>query len=186
VSRFRITDTPLAGLKIVERVRLEDERGFLSRLFCSEELGRAGWSGSVAQINHTMTRQQAAVRGLHYQLPPHAESKLVSCVKGEVWDVALDLRAKSPTFLSWHAEVLSAGNGRALLIPEGFAHGFQALAGETELLYLHSVAYAPASEAGIHPEDPRAAIAWPLAICELSLRDRSHPLLATDFRGIVL
>ena len=114
MSRFLITDTPLIGLKRVQRQVLRDERGFLSRLFCADELHAAGWYGSVAQINHTCTRQAGTVRGLHYQKPPHAEIKLVSCLRGAVWDVAVDLRLGSPTFLRWHAELLSADNGRAL------------------------------------------------------------------------
>ena len=104
-----------------------DARGFLSRLFCAEELRAAGWTGPIAQINHTHTARKGTVRGMHFQYPPHAEMKLVSCLRGEVWDVAVDIRAGSQTFLRWHAEILSADNGRALLIPQGFAHGFQAL-----------------------------------------------------------
>lgn len=185
MSRFTITDLPLPGLKLVERQRLGDARGFLSRLFCAAELLSAGWNKAIAQINHTYTARAGTVRGLHFQRSPHAEMKLVSCLRGEVWDVAVDLRAGSETFLSWHAERLSAENGRALLIPEGFAHGFQALSDDVELLYCHSMAYAPAAEAGLNPQDPRLAIAWPLPIAELSARDSQHPLLTAQFAGVV-
>ena len=126
MKRLAIADLPLAGLKRIERQRLGDARGFLSRLFCAEELAAAGWSKPIAQINQTFTAKRGTVRGLHFQYPPHAEMKLVSCLRGEVWDVAVDVRAGSKTFLRWHAERLSADNGCALLIPEGFAHGFQA------------------------------------------------------------
>lgn len=184
MSRFTVTDLPLAGLKRVERRRQGDSRGFLSRLFCAEELTAAGWVKPIAQINHTYTAKQGAVRGIHFQHPPQAEMKLVSCIRGEVWDVAVDLRINSPTFLRWHAERLSAENGRALLIPEGFAHGFQALTDKVELLYCHSEAYAAQAEGGLNPADPRLGIAWPLAITELSARDAGHALIRSDFEGV--
>ena len=112
--------------------------------------------------------------------------KLVSCIRGEVWDVAVDLRRGAPTFLKWFGTILSPDNGRALLIPEGFAHGFQTLAADCELIYCHSCAYHAASESAVHPEDPRVAIAWPRPIAEMSPRDRAHPMLLPDFQGIAL
>lgn len=184
MSRFTVTDLPLAGLKRVQRQRLGDNRGFLARLFCAEELAAAGWTQPIAQINHTFTAKQGTVRGMHFQHPPHAEMKLVSCIRGEVWDVAVDLRVGSPTYLHWHAERLSAQNGCALLIPEGFAHGFQALTDDVELLYCHSAAYAAQAEGGLNPNDPRLGIAWPLAIAELSARDAGHALITSDFEGV--
>jgi dTDP-4-dehydrorhamnose 3,5-epimerase len=184
LSRFTVTDLPLAGLKRIERQRLGDSRGFLSRLFCAEELAAVGWCKPIAQINHTYTAQCGTVRGMHYQHSPHAEMKLVSCIQGEVWDVAVDLRAGCPTFLHWHAEILSADNNRALLIPEGFAHGFQTLSDDVTLLYCHTAAYSPKAEAALNAQDPRLAITWPLAITELSLRDAKHPLIDTRFKGV--
>ena len=184
MSRITIADLSLAGLKRVTRQRLGDARGFLSRLFCAEELALAGWQKPIVQINHTYTAKRGTVRGMHYQNPPHAEMKLVSCIRGEVFDVAVDLRAASPTFLQWHAETLSADNGRALLIPEGFAHGFQTLSDDCEMLYLHTAAYAPHAEAGLRADDPRLGVAWPLPIAELSARDREHPLLTPQFKGM--
>lgn len=184
VSRFDVADLQLSGLKRVERTRLEDERGFLSRLFCAEDLAAAGWTKNIAQINQTLTRRRGTVRGLHFQRPPHAEMKLVSCLRGAVWDVAVDLRAGSPTFLRWHAEELSADNRRALLIPEGFAHGFQALAEDCELLYIHSASYDKTAEGGLDPRDPALDIAWPLPVTDMSERDRSHPRLSDAFQGL--
>jgi dTDP-4-dehydrorhamnose 3,5-epimerase len=184
VSRFTVTDLPLAGPKLVERQRLGDTRGFFSRLFCAEELAAAGWDQPVAQINHTYTARCGAVRGMHFQRKPHAEMKLVSCIRGEVWDVAVDVRGESRTFLQWHAERLSADNGRALLIPAGFAHGFQTLTDNVELLYCHSAAYAPAAEAGLNVKDPVLGIAWPLKITELSQRDSQQPMLNEQLPGI--
>ncbi len=184
MARLELHSTPLAGLLVVQRTAAEDTRGSFSRVFCSDALGAAGWEAPVAQINHSVTRRQGAVRGLHFQHPPHAETKLVSCLRGEVWDVAVDLRRGSPTFLQWHAERLSADNRRSLLIPRGFAHGFQCLREDCELLYLHSAAYHPDAEGALRPTDPRLAIGWPLPIAEMSERDRQHPLLGTDFEGV--
>lgn len=186
MTRFTITATPLAGLKRIERHPLGDARGNLTRLFCAEELAAAGWHAPMAQINHTFTAVRGTVRGLHYQLPPHAEMKLVSCLRGAVWDVAVDLRAGSPTYLQWHAEILSAENHRALLIPEGFAHGFQTQTGDVEMLYCHSDFYTPAAEAGLNPQDPRVAVAWPLAVQGMSPRDAAHPMIDAEFEGVRL
>lgn len=186
MNRLSIAALPLAGLKLVERQRLGDSRGFLCRLFCADELALAGWHHPIRQLNHTFTAKRGTVRGMHYQRPPHAEMKLVTCLRGEVWDVAVDLRAGSPTFLKWHAEMLSSDNNRALLIPEGFAHGFQAMSDGVELLYCHSEVHHPEVEAGLNCCDSRVAIAWPLEMTELSLRDAGHPLIGPTFEGVPL
>ena len=186
MKRLSLQATPLAGVYLLRRTRQDDARGFLSRVFCADELAEGGWQGPVAQINQTLTLSKGTVRGLHFQHPPHAEYKLVSCLRGCVWDVAVDLRRNSATFLQWHAEYLHADQGAALLIPAGFAHGFQALADDAELLYCHSAAYAPQAEAGIHPQEPRLAIAWPRPVCDLSPRDASHAWLPDDFEGVPL
>ncbi len=186
MNSFVVSDLPLAGLKLLERSRLSDSRGFLSRLFCAEELASDGWRQPIVQINYTYTARQGTVRGMHYQNPPHAEIKLVSCIQGEVWDVAVDLRAESPTFLCWHAEILSADNNRTLLIPEGFAHGFQSLTDDVTLLYCHSSAYCPAAESGLNAQDARLAINFPLSIAELSPRDAEHPMIDLKFEGLRL
>lgn len=184
MSRFLITPTPLPGLMQVQRQAITDERGFLSRVFCAQDLAPAGWRGPIAQINHTLTRQCGTVRGLHFQYPPHAETKLVSCLRGEVWDVAVDLRADSPTFLQWFAAHLSAHNALALLIPRGFAHGFQTITPDVEMLYCHSAPFAAQAEGGVHAQDPTLSINWPLPIHELSVRDASHPYIQPDFQGV--
>jgi dTDP-4-dehydrorhamnose 3,5-epimerase len=184
MNRFAISDLSFGGVKLVERKRIGDRRGFLARLFCAIELAEVGWTDAVAQVNHTYTAQRGTVRGMHFQRPPHAEMKLVTCLRGEVWDVALDLRLRSPTYLRWRAEVLSADNGRALLIPPGFAHGFQALSDDVELLYCHSKAYNADAEAGANPRDTRLAIAWPLPIGEISDRDARHPWIGAGLEGV--
>lgn len=184
MNRLVVTDLPLIGLKLFERQRSGDSRGFLSRLFCAEAYAVAGWYKPIAQLNYTYTAQRGTVRGMHYQHPPHAEMKLVTCIQGEIWDIAVDLRADSPTFLHWHAEVLSAENNRALLIPEGFAHGFQTLTDDAALIYCHSAAYCTEAEAALHVQDPRLAIEWPLPIAELSVRDGKHLLIDEKFEGV--
>jgi dTDP-4-dehydrorhamnose 3,5-epimerase len=186
MSRFAITETSLDGVKVIERRNIGDSRGFFSRVFCAEDLAEAGWIKPIAQINLNCTARSGSVRGLHFQLPPHAEMKLVNCVRGRIWDIAVDLRAGSPTFLKWHAEELSAENRRALLIPEGFAHGFQTLTDDCEVLYMSSHPYAPNGEGGVRPDDPAIAVEWPLPFAEISERDRNHPLLDADFAGINL
>lgn len=184
MSRFEIHDTPIPGVRKLVSRRLGDHRGHLARVFCAEELAEAGWSGPVAQANMTSTRRAGTVRGMHFQRPPHAEMKLVRCIRGEVWDVVVDLRAGSPTFLRWHAEVLGADNLAALLIPQGCAHGFQALVDDVEMLYFHSAAHAPAYEGGLLATDPRLHIRWPLPITAISDRDAAFAPLTSTFEGI--
>lgn len=185
MERFRFHPTPLAGLTVIERTRLEDSRGFLSRFFCQETMATLDMK-PIQQINHTLTRKAGAIRGMHFQQPPVAEIKIVSCLHGRILDVAVDLRADSPTFLQWFSTELSAENQLSLYIPEGFAHGFQTLSDDCELLYLHSACYSPQHEAALNPLDPRLAIAWPLAVTEISARDQGHPMLDSGFKGIKL
>ena len=186
MNRLTITDTPISGVKLVQRQQLNDQRGYLARLFCAQELAQAGWHTPVAQINLTLTHKRGTVRGLHYQNAPDVEMKLVTCVRGAVWDVAVDLRADSPTFLHWHAQHLSADSGLALLIPEGCAHGFQTLSDDAELLYCHSAAYSPKSDTGLNALDARLAIAWPLpvAVSLMSDRDERLPTVDACFYGV--
>lgn len=184
MNRFKISDTPLDGLKLLERLVLRDPRGSLERMFCANDLGAILGVRSVVQINRTVTARRGVVRGMHFQRAPHAECKIVSCLRGEVFDVAVDLRAGSPTFLRWHAQMLSAGNAATFFIPEGFAHGLQTLSDDCEMLYLHTAAYAPEFEGGVSPRDPRLAIDWPLPISFLSERDAAHPPLDSGFRGL--
>ena len=186
MSQFNFISTDLAGLTVVQRNAIEDQRGFLSRFYCAEEFSKAGIIKSIAQINHTLTRTKGAVRGLHFQFPPHAETKLVSCLQGEIFDVVVDLRCDSPTLLHWHGEILSAKNRKSLLIPEGFAHGFQALTENCELIYLHTAAYHPELEGALNATDPRLDIAWPLAVTGISEKDRNHKMIEQDFAGIIL
>ena len=183
-KRFCFQPTALDGVVVVERRPIVDERGWFERLFCARELESLTGGKPIVQINRSLTHRRGAVRGLHYQRPPHAEIKIVTCLRGEIFDVAVDLRAGSPTFLQWHGEQLNADDGRMLVVAEGCAHGFQALTEDCEILYLNTADHAPSSEAGLRPTDPRLAIYWPLPVTQLSARDLAHPLLETDFTGV--
>jgi dTDP-4-dehydrorhamnose 3,5-epimerase len=183
---MKVSATGISGVCVIERPRFGDDRGYLARLFCAEALKTVGWTKPVSQINQTYTAAEGTVRGMHFQHPPHAEMKLVNCLQGEVWDVAVDLRCGSPTFLHWHAERLSAGNNRALLIPEGCAHGFQSLTDDCVLVYCHSAPYAPDAEGGLPYDDPSLGIGWPLPVKNVSIRDKSHEPIPPAFAGIAI
>ena len=184
LSQIHLQSTPIPGVSVAKSAAFIDHRGGFTRLFCARELAQIMGERQIVQSNHSLTATVGAVRGMHYQRPPHAELKIVRCLRGRVWDVAVDLRAGSPTFLRWHAEELTPGNARALIIPEGCAHGFQCLEPDTELLYYHTAFYTPEAEDGVLYDDPLLAITWPLPVRDVSARDRRHPRLSTDFRGI--
>ncbi len=182
---MNLHSTPLAGLYEIRHTPIGDTRGRFTRLFCEEELSSLRLNLHFTQINLSETRGRGIVRGLHYQIPPAAEAKLIRCLRGRVFDVAVDLRAGSPTFLQWHAVELAEDNDHAIFIPEGFAHGFQALTDEAHLLYMHTVPWTPACEAGLRHDDPRLAIAWPQPVTTLSDRDRSYTLINDTFAGVL-
>jgi dTDP-4-dehydrorhamnose 3,5-epimerase len=186
MSRFAIEKISIEGLQVIQRQPIGDDRGYLERIFCSDELKKIIGQRSIVQINHSLTEKAGTLRGLHFQHPPFAEMKFVSCLRGEVFDLAVDLRKDSPTFLQWHAEVLTEANHKTFVIPEGFAHGFQTLTDDCELLYLHTAAYAPDTEAGLNALDPRLAIAWPMSISERSVRDQQHAMLTSEYAGVSL
>jgi dTDP-4-dehydrorhamnose 3,5-epimerase len=183
---FSVGVTALPGVFIVERMRRGDHRGFLSRLFSADDLPEWGLDKPIVQINHTYTAAKGTIRGMHFQLAPKAEKKLVMCLRGAVCDVAVDLRCGSSAFLQHHMETLSAENRRALLIPEGCGHGFQTLTDEVELIYFHSEYYAPDHEGGVSALDPILAIPWPEPISAMSERDRGHPLVTSSYEGLRL
>ena len=181
-DRFSHTGTPLEGLRVISRHPIGDSRGFLERVFCSTDL--VGWDGRpIAQINRTRTEAVGALRGLHFQRPPAAEAKYVTCLYGAVFDVVVDVREGSRTFGEHFSIKLSADAHNALIIPEGFAHGFQALSDNVEMLYLHSHTYSPDFEHGINPMDPTLEIKWPLAVKLQSQRDTELPNF-NEIKGI--
>jgi dTDP-4-dehydrorhamnose 3,5-epimerase len=179
-----ITQTSLPQAYIVEPSVHVDERGWFYRYFCREEFSELGFVGEWVQLNHSYTAREATIRGLHYQLSPYGEIKLVKCISGRVFDVIVDLRKGSPTFLQWFGVELSAENKKMMYIPEGFAHGFQTLIGDCELIYHHSAFYSKNSEKGIRYDDPLIGIHWPLEAGIISVRDSQHSPLDDQFLGI--
>lgn len=176
--------TDINGVVVVESEFRVDSRGSFGRLFCRQDMATILDCRHIVQMNLSRTVAVGTVRGLHFQRPPHAEMKLVRCLRGRVWDVAVDLRRDSTTFLRWHAEELTPENARMLVIPEGCAHGFQVLEPESELLYLHTAAYAADWEGGVTHDEPRLAIDWPLPVTQLSPRDAAFPPLADNYCGL--
>ena len=171
------TELNLCGAYVIEVERHEDGRGYFGRSFCVEEFGRIGLKSGVAQCNVSFNRRKGTLRGIHYQVPPKAEAKLVRCTRGAIYDVIVDLRGGSPTFSRWAAVELSEDNSRMLYIPEGFAHGFQTLADDSEVFYQMFTPYSPEHARGVRWDDPAFGISWPLTDPIVSERDRSFPLL---------
>lgn len=180
------TPTPIEGVFIVKNRRITDLRGSFARLYCEQELSEILDGRYIIQINQSITHKIGAIRGMHLQHAPDAEMKLIRCLRGRVWDVAVDLRKSSPTFLQWHGTELSGDDNKMIVIPEGCAHGFQVLQPDSELLYLHTAPYNPKAEAGVRFNDDAIAINWPLPERDISERDLNHPLIDSEFSGAVL
>jgi dTDP-4-dehydrorhamnose 3,5-epimerase len=182
--RMKFVEAPLAGAYVIELEPFLDERGLFARTFCQKEFARIGFHKQIVQINHSVTRQKGTIRGMHYQLPPACEIKIIRCVQGTVFDVMVDLRTGSPTFMQWYGVELSKDNMRMVYIPEGFAHGFQTLTDNAELIYHHSAFYSPEYEHGLRCDDPALVINWPLPGGAISPKDQSYPLIDNNFKGI--
>lgn len=178
------TPTALDGSYTVDLLPFTDSRGWFARTYCKNEFAQIGHTKEWVQLNHSFTAAAGAIRGMHYQLPPFTEIKMLRCIAGAVYDVIVDIRKGSPSFLQWFGVELSAENRKMLYIPAGFAHGFQTLSTDCELIYHHSEFYTPGAEAGLLYNDPALGIQWPLSPTELSERDRQHPLLNGNFTGI--
>lgn len=172
---MKIAPLRLSGAAIIDLQRRGDDRGFFARTFCADTFRSHGLPGSFVQANMSWSAKAGTLRGLHYQQAPHAEDKLIRCVRGAVFDVLVDLRSDSPTFLEWEGVELTAENRRQVLIPKGFAHGFQTLVDDTEVAYQVSAPYAPEAEAGLRWDDPALRIDWPMTPSELSDKDRNWP-----------
>jgi len=183
---MKVHQTSLPDLYEIETSPHLDQRGRFTRIFCEQELAAIRPRLHFPQINVSETRHRGTLRGMHYQSPPAAEAKLIRCLRGRVFDVAVDLRAGSPTFLNWHAVELSEDNERAIFIPEGFAHGFQALTDDVQLLYMHTTPWSPGTESGLRHDDPSLAIVWPLPVLQLSERDRQFAPITPAFCGVEL
>ena len=174
---MKFTPLPLAGSYLIDLERKGDSRGFFARAFCQREFGKEGLDCDIAQINCSFSARHGTLRGMHYQLAPHAETKIVRCIRGRLWDVMLDLREGSPTFGKWYGHELTDENRSMLYIPKGFAHGFMTLEDDTEILYLVTEYYSPAHERTVRWNDPTFAIKWPAVPTEVSEKDRN----ARDF-----
>ena len=181
---FQVLPTSLPGPILLKRWKHEDTRGVFSRIYCKEQLKENEITMDISQINFSYTANPGAVRGMHFQKAPSADAKVVTCIRGKVWDVVIDIRKRSPSLLKWHGQILSASECSSLFIPEGFAHGFQTLSADCEMVYLHSESHSAECEGGIRFDDPRVAIQWPLEVSDLSARDRSHPVVSQAFLGI--
>lgn len=175
--------TPVQGATLIELERRGDDRGFFARFFCEREFAAAGLKSHFVQINTSLTAKRGTLRGMHYQLPPSAEVKVVRCLRGALFDVVLDLRPDSPSFGRWFGAELNAENRTMMYVPEGCAHGFVTLQDDTEALYLVSAFYGPEEERGVRFDDPRFAIAWPEPPVEVSAKDRAWPDFDAAFHG---
>jgi dTDP-4-dehydrorhamnose 3,5-epimerase len=167
-------ETPLAGAFIIELEKRGDDRGFFARTFCCNEFEKVGLTTTIVQVNNSLSVDVGTLRGMHYQLPPHAETKIVRCIRGALWDCILDLRPGSPTFGKWFGETLSAENRKMMYVPKGFGHGLITLEPNTEAFYLVDEFYNPASERGIRWNDPKFAIHWPAEPRVMSDKDIAH------------
>lgn len=176
---------PLPDARLIVPEPFVDARGKFVRLFCRGEFDFLGKDKHVVQVNHSITLRQGAVRGMHFQRFPKAEIKIIKCIRGAIFDVIVDLRSNSPKFLSWHGEELSSENMKIMYVPEGFAHGFQALEDNVEIIYLNTEYYNPEYEKGVRYDDPLIGISWPIGVTEVSQKDSLHPLLTEDIaKGI--
>ena len=176
---MKFTETKLKGAFIIDLELKQDHRGFFARTFCGQEFEAYNLKSTVAQCNLSFNYQQGTRRGMHYQIPPATETKLIRCTQGAIYDVIVDMRPDSPTYLHHIGVELTAQNRRALYVPEMFAHGYQALADETEVIYQVSEFYTPNTERGLRYDDPALGIEWPLPISEISEKDTKWSLLKT-------
>ena len=183
---MQFIETHLKDLYLIQLKILKDDRGFFARTFCKEQFSTIGFDKQFVQFNHSFNTLKGTIRGMHYQKQPFAETKLIRCVQGSLFDVAVDLRKDSPTYLQSFVAELSAGNMRCILIPEGFAHGFQTLEDNTAIIYHHTSYYKPNTEGGVRYDDTALNIRWPLPPVNISPKDLLYPLINQNFEAISL
>jgi len=186
MMNFKFTQTKLQGLYVINPKPKKDDRGYFKRLYCIEEFKELGIDKPIKNINSSFTKQKGTIRGLHFQYPPFQEVKIIMSLKGSIYDVAVDIRKNSPTFLQWHSEILDDKSRKIFLIPEGFAHGFQTMENNVEILYLHTNFYSKEYESGINYKDQTLNIKWPLNVTMVSERDKNHNFISLDFKGVDL
>ncbi len=182
---MKVTKTDIEGLLIIEPTVFEDERGFFLESYNQKTYQDAGIELTFVQDNHSKS-VKGTLRGLHFQKGSKAQDKLIRCIAGEIFDVAVDIRKDSPTFGKWFGLHLSAENKKQLLVPKGFAHGFQTMQENCEMLYLHTDSYSPEDEAGLRYDEPRVGIQWPYEVADISDKDNNIPLLTSEFAGFNL
>jgi dTDP-4-dehydrorhamnose 3,5-epimerase len=185
MSNLNFISTTLPDLYLIERKVHKDQRGKFFRIFCQEELSRFGIHKTLQQINFSQAQEKFTTKGIHFQYPPFAESKIITCTRGEYFDLAVDLRPKSPTYLQWFSAILSEDNNLSMYIPEGFGHGWQSLHDNSSLIYLHTQQYNPKYEDGINIMDSRLSISWPNPPINVSDRDQSLNMISDNFSGIM-
>jgi dTDP-4-dehydrorhamnose 3,5-epimerase len=183
---MRFFETHLQGSYVIELAPFKDQRGMFARTYCKREFRQINHTREFVQFNHSLTYKKGAIRGMHYQVHPDCEIKLIRCMAGKVFDVIIDLRGESPTFLEFFTVELSPDNLKMIYVPEGFAHGFQTLEDDTQLIYHHTGYYNPESERGIRYNDPFIGINWPLYPTDISEKDQHHQLIDKTFKGIKL
>ncbi len=176
--------TKIKDVYVIEPEPFRDHRGMFARVFCKNDIKKIGHYKEIVNINHSVTKKKGSIRGIHFQYPPKAEIKIIKCIKGSIFDVAIDLRKNSKTFLKYHSEILSAKNMKMLYIPEGFAHGFQSLEKDVELIYFTTEFYSPENEGGVRYNDPKIGIKWPLEISDISEKDKNLKLISEVFKDI--
>jgi dTDP-4-dehydrorhamnose 3,5-epimerase len=176
--------TPVDGVRLIELEKRGDNRGFFARMFCVNEFEADGLVTNFVQVNNSLTGKKGTLRGMHYQLMPAGEVKVVRCVRGSLWDAVIDLRPDSPTFGKWYGAELSAENRNMMYVPRGFAHGFLTLTDDAEAMYLVSAFYSPQDERGVRWNDPRFGIEWPIEPAEVSDKDGKWPDFDPDFHGV--
>jgi dTDP-4-dehydrorhamnose 3,5-epimerase len=186
MNKFNIINETLNGLKLVETKPIKDERGFFQRLLCNDDFKEIGLEKSIVNINHSKTLGKGSIRGLHFQYQPASEVKIVKCIKGSIYDVAIDIREDSPTFLHYYGTELSETNNRMLYIPEGFAHGFQTLTDDAEIIYFVTNYYSSELESGLNPFDNKINIKWPLKCKNISKKDKNAKMVDNNFSGVDL
>jgi dTDP-4-dehydrorhamnose 3,5-epimerase len=178
---MRFTETPLKGAYLIDLEKREDERGFFARLYCEKEFEQHGLATKFVQINDSLNSQRGTLRGLHYQLPPSGEAKIVRCLRGSFFDVIVDIRPKSSTFLKFFGYELTAENRTMMYVPVGFAHGFLTTSDDAEVLYILSSFYAPEQQRGLRYDDPTISIQWPFDPVIVSRRDTQHPDFSAEY-----
>lgn len=181
---MKFNKTEINDIYVIEPEPFIDHRGKFYRVYCENELKQIGHRKKIVNINASITKEKGSIRGMHFQYPPKTEIKIVKCISGSIFDVAIDLRENSLTYLKWFGEILSDENMKMMYVPEGFAHGFQSLQDNVEIIYFVTEFYSPESEGGVRYNDPTVGVKWPIEITDISEKDKKQPLIDENFKTI--